>query len=743
MKLGSVFKLSVVAASVALIVGCNDDDSSSKKSIENKEGAISTQILPVVSVEKIAEGDTQCPAGGIKVLSGLDENQNDELDEAEVSSTQYVCHSQDGNNGEDGNTAYDALVAVVAVAKEDNTCAIGGQKVLVGLDTNRNSVLDADEVQKTQYLCSTGTVDTPAPIINALTASASTAYPGQTVTLSATISNLLNTDKVIWTDASGNELAPKDPAQPEVIEIVACEASGQEKYTLHVEQTNDAGDTIIQTKSILITVGQATTQTQTVVLSTQQVFLPQGFSTQQATGDINGAVIYGEPAVQPQAMTFAKSLAPTPEHIDLVGFVAERPSLNAGKSADAILSSLMSAVSSELPRNSVSQFAKTVLANGDVSASYNIALPSGEEKKGTELLSVLLKLMAVNKVGGTVDDLIPASTEVAVNDFQLDVVFSYDEPSDSLVVTSTLIAKDKYALYSDLITSTTSENITATVDSTLEVQMDSFEAVDQTASRADFLFVIDNSGSMGDEQDEISQLALSFKNTVANAGIDYMVGTITTDSDTLRGNGFTNDVLQIEQDLKPGTNGSATERGIYWSEKALLSSVLGDDEDGTVTTAGYPRQGASLSVIIMGDERSQYRGTFDVQKNLFVDRGYRVYSVVDPSVARYSQYDDLAVATFGSVLNINEVSEYDTFMETVAKNAGATSAGYQLTLADSHKILSSSISVTVDGQKAQRDSANGWQYYPLSQSIVFTGSAIPVQGAKLIVAYQYVETAKP
>ncbi|POB68642.1 cell surface protein, partial [Vibrio vulnificus] len=119
--------------------------------------------------------------------------------------------------------------------------------------------------------------------------------------------------------------------------------------------------------------------------------------------------------------------------------------------------------------------------------------------------------------------------------------------------------------------------------------------------------------------------------------------------------------------FKPGTNGSGYERGIYFAEMALAPTT------GTVAVAGYPRAGASLSVIIMSDEESQYpTRDFDVNNNLFVDNGYRVYSIVDPNDARVSQYDDLSQTSLGLVLNINEKTEYKQFMTDIANNAGAS-----------------------------------------------------------------------
>ncbi|WP_087024409.1 DUF7151 family protein [Thaumasiovibrio subtropicus] len=763
MDKSNCFKLTAIATSILLVVGCNSSDGSSNDNTAPKV----TPSTPLVDVTSLVAGDAQCANGGVKVNAGLDVNNNQILDAEEILTTEVVCNGLDGTDGQDGQNGndgqngtdgqdgtdgqngtdgqggtdgkdgYNALVAIVSVAQNDNTCQNGGQKILVGLDTNRNNILDKSEVSKTSYMCSNGSLVTDAPIVNAITISNSIVAPGSTVEIEATLTNVTAQDTVVWTDVNGNVIAPMDAANPNKISVTVGQATGQETYTISVERTNADGSVVIQSQNAVVTVGQQASQTQAVILDTQQVFLPEGYTTTPVTGDIKGTIIYADPIATASSLT--RNIT-TPENVEMVGFVAERPSLSHGSTAESILNTTMSNVSNTLTNGTVSQFSQTVLANGDVSASYNIQLVSGAEKTATEVLNEILTQMAANKASGTADALIPAATETAVNEFQLDIALSYDSTTDTVVMTSTLVAKGKYALYSDLITATTSENVKSSVSATLETQNDSFTALNQQASKADFLFVIDNSGSMSDEQDEISQLTASFENRIANAGIDFQVGTITTDSTTLRGNGFTNDPTQIALDFKPGINGNTWERGIQMSESALRSATLGDSADGSVTAAGYPRAGASLSVVIMSDERSQYAGnSFDVNNNLFVERGYRVYAIVDPDDADRSQYDDLAVSTFGQTLNITAMTEYDTFMDTIANNAGATSAGYKLTLAESHKVLASSISVNVEGNPVTRNTSDGWQYYPLSGSIVFTGSAIPAEGETITVAYQYVE----
>ncbi|MBU0729153.1 MAG: FG-GAP repeat protein, partial [Proteobacteria bacterium] len=86
---------------------------------------------------------SECPTGGITVDSGIDENGNGVLDADEIDSTQYVCN---------GGSGIQALVSITDEAAGVN-CSSGGKQVDTGLDANSNSTLDADEIADTFYVC--------------------------------------------------------------------------------------------------------------------------------------------------------------------------------------------------------------------------------------------------------------------------------------------------------------------------------------------------------------------------------------------------------------------------------------------------------------------------------------------------------------------------------------------------------------------------------------------------------------
>lgn len=103
-------------------------------------------------VRVVSAGPSVCPTGGQLVASGLDANRNGSLDDAEVTSLESVCNAGSGATGATGAIGIGGLT-VSSVIPPGATCSTGGQSLRRGLDSNRNGVLDAGEVQGTTVVC--------------------------------------------------------------------------------------------------------------------------------------------------------------------------------------------------------------------------------------------------------------------------------------------------------------------------------------------------------------------------------------------------------------------------------------------------------------------------------------------------------------------------------------------------------------------------------------------------------------
>ncbi|MCR9142788.1 MAG: VWA domain-containing protein [bacterium] len=296
---------------------------------------------------------------------------------------------------------------------------------------------------------------------------------------------------------------------------------------------------------------------------------------------------------------------------------------------------------------------------------------------------------------------------------------------------------------------------------------------------ADFLFVVDNSGSMRDEQASVRANALAFFDRLEAIGVDFKIGVITTDSSVLRGTGFTSDRTQFEQDIEAGLRGSGTEAGIWQAEQALLADSQYGPGNGSVPAAGYPRPGAALAVIMVSDEGDQYYKhhsgrfnarnpdnlTFNTTDNVFLNNGYTVYGIIGldetgaagtctgtvgkarasnnaytPDDGRfngnvgYKGYRDLARDTGGAVSSICS-NNYGAFLTQLADRTAAAASPYTF---DSMPI-SSSLNVYVNGVRIERTAApaagvTGYLFDASSNRLNFTGTQPPA-GAQIFVSY--------
>ncbi len=96
----------------------------------------------LVRMEEEPSG-TNCPNGGVALMTGLDDNANGVLDDSEVDATEYVCNGSGSH----------AMLMNVAEEPEGEFCPTGGLIITSGLDLNDDGVLGADEVTSTDYLC--------------------------------------------------------------------------------------------------------------------------------------------------------------------------------------------------------------------------------------------------------------------------------------------------------------------------------------------------------------------------------------------------------------------------------------------------------------------------------------------------------------------------------------------------------------------------------------------------------------
>ena len=127
-----------------------------------KDTNTATQPSDSIAVAMVSSAPVaSCPNGGITVQSGIDTNFNHILELSEVTDEQYVCNGSNGNNGISGvngnvgQMGINGLNVQMVITNEaaGSNCSEGGSLVSVGLDSNRNSILDLSEITSFSYVC--------------------------------------------------------------------------------------------------------------------------------------------------------------------------------------------------------------------------------------------------------------------------------------------------------------------------------------------------------------------------------------------------------------------------------------------------------------------------------------------------------------------------------------------------------------------------------------------------------------
>lgn len=271
----------------------------------------------------------------------------------------------------------------------------------------------------------------------------------------------------------------------------------------------------------------------------------------------------------------------------------------------------------------------------------------------------------------------------------------------------------------------------------------------------DVVFVIDDSGSMQDEQESLALNFQSFINYAVRQGIDYQIGITTTDTS---GSGAAGRFLPLQgtsgQILTPrtpdvvnrfanlarvGINGSGTETGLRAMELAITQpNVSGWNQ-------GFLRENALLSVIIVSDEEDYSTPPApyfaDFLRNIKgATRSYMVnFSVIcrnDPTLvpAQCDRYRAVASATGGTVTSI-ETTNWATDLERI----GTTAFGFRTNFAlNSIPVDPAAIEVRVNGTLVPRQNggATVWSFDPAGNAINFDPLSAPEPGARLDVSYR-------
>ena len=267
----------------------------------------------------------------------------------------------------------------------------------------------------------------------------------------------------------------------------------------------------------------------------------------------------------------------------------------------------------------------------------------------------------------------------------------------------------------------------------------------------DIVFVIDNSGSMGIFQGELSSQMTSFLNVFLSTGADFHLGFITTDRGYLQcsgvicwiSNSSANPVDWAQGVISQiSTGGSAFEKGIEMAKKFFENT---DYDTGGAPGTPFWRDDSTTVVIYVSDEPdfsigswTAYTGFFDTLKpDVNMMKHFAVigdhptgcgfqWNTIWRNIAFGSGYWDMTQRYSGEWYSICS-TDWGNQMQDLA-NTVTTRTRFPLDASDP---IEDSIIVKINGQIVN----SGWTYDPSSNSIVFQEGYIPEPTQTITIEY--------
>ena len=303
-------------------------------------------------------------------------------------------------------------------------------------------------------------------------------------------------------------------------------------------------------------------------------------------------------------------------------------------------------------------------------------------------------------------------------------------------------------------------------------QVDEF--IQTSGQTVDVLFVIDNSGSMQEEQENLQENFAEFITGAQQFQNDYQLGIITTDMDSDSHQGRLVDprilrrnpsiVNQFQDAVDVGTNGAGTEKGLD-AAKAALSDPLAFDtgvacqSDGECVqpdlciegscgghNSGFIRENAALELVFVSDEDDFSDGNLnfyvDFLKNIkgFRNEGlFRANAIVGAENGRATscsgsggdasagdRYVEVANRTNGRVFSICS-SDFGIPLQEIGNSAFGLPVQFFLT----RPATANSIEISVSGQPQTQ----GWSYDTTSNSVIFEEASVPQPDEVIRIEY--------
>lgn len=259
----------------------------------------------------------------------------------------------------------------------------------------------------------------------------------------------------------------------------------------------------------------------------------------------------------------------------------------------------------------------------------------------------------------------------------------------------------------------------------------------------DILWVIDDSGSMADEQDSLGRNFQSFIDQFLVKDIDFKMAITTTDGTSARNGKMVGDsalltstaakknkttfISNFKKLVNVGIKGSGVEQGLKTSA-AFMDRY----------SSSFLRPDAFLVVVYLSDEEdqsdkkvSEYLTKLQALKtNKGMVKAYSIVALKNSSAANWEtigkRYAEISTATAGTTSDIKKD------FANVLLDMGGTIVNLMDSFALNESPYQDQIEVLISGVKVN----SGYTFNASSRSIKFDANALPAEGSKVEVRYK-------
>lgn len=278
---------------------------------------------------------------------------------------------------------------------------------------------------------------------------------------------------------------------------------------------------------------------------------------------------------------------------------------------------------------------------------------------------------------------------------------------------------------------------------------DTFTQGQQVGGVADLLFIVDDSGSMSDDQTKLANSFSTFINWITGAMVQFHIAISTTDTSAtgeqgafvgtpkVIDNNTPNVISAFQSNVQVGDTGSGSELGLEGSRLALSEPNLSG------VNAGFLRAEARLYIVYVSDEEDQSSDSVATYKSFFEnlkgdpDKVFFAAIAGPPPLGCFNAYGNAEGSPRYHDISAGTGGLFDTLCQADFGNT-LQNLAFEVTSAEGEFFLTEvpvpeTIEMIVNGVTQTPDR---WTYNPGTNSVKFFEQWNPVPGAEVIAHYE-------